>query len=73
MGAQKAGIAVSAGPFGADYFRPVIKELDPYAQRTRSRLAGKQTTPMFAGQSFGPIKGFDYKVVDGKPTYTWRK
>jgi hypothetical protein len=63
-GANSLGVLVSPGPFGREYFQSTIDDIAPYAEKTRSRLAGRKTKPMYTPKSFGAIPGYD--IIDGK-------
>jgi len=63
-GANALGVLVSPGPFGREYFQSTIDDIAPYAEKTRSRLAGRKTKPMYTPKSFGAIPGYD--IIDGK-------
>ena len=58
------GVTVPPGPFSRAYFQSTLDEMNPYVEKTRSRLAGRKTKPMFAQKSFGAIDGYD--IIDGK-------
>ena len=58
------GVTVPPGPFSRTYFQSTLDEMNPYVEKTRSRLAGRKTKPMFTQKSFGAIKGYD--IINGK-------